>query len=125
MTDRTEQWYHDDDAGPLVRLFAVTSGRARSTSTAFDMMAVVTANPVARLDPTHSPERLNLLRICRRRSQTVADIASEAKLPLSVVRVLLGDLLESGHILVSTPAQRSTLASRHILKEVIDGLRAL
>lgn len=125
MTDQTPEWYSDDAAGPLVRLFAVTSGRARSTNTAFDMMTVIEANRMSWSEPSHSPEHLSILRICRRRAQTVADIASESNLPLGVVRVLLGDLLDSGHVLVSSPARQNNFPGQHILKEVLDGLRAL
>ncbi|AYY14688.1 DUF742 domain-containing protein [Actinobacteria bacterium YIM 96077] len=126
MSDSTPQWY-DDEAGPLVRLYAMTAGRARSKSIdeAFDLMATIQAVPAARDEPTLSPEQLTLLRICRRQPQTVTDIASESNLPLGVVRVLLGDLLDAGLIYVTRPVQPTQLPDTHILREVIDGLRAL
>jgi Protein of unknown function (DUF742). len=46
-------------------------------------------------------------------------------LPLGVVRVLLGDLLDHGLIRVRAPDQAAPLPSERILKEVINGLRAL
>lgn len=126
MNDSTPQWY-DDEAGPLVRLFAMTAGRARSKNTdqTFDLMATIEANPAAYDEPTLSPEQLTILRICRRHPQTVTDIASDSGLPLGVVRVLLGDLVASGHVRVSSPVQPTHLLDTRILREVIDGLRAL
>lgn len=125
MTDDSTPHWYDDDAGPLVRLYAVTAGRARSTSATFDLMTVVQSNPISRPTPTMSPEQAKLLTICRYQPQTVADIVAESGLPLGVVRVLLGDLLDAGHIHVTVPTRRTKSPNRHILKEVIDGLRAL
>jgi Protein of unknown function (DUF742) len=125
MTDDSTPHWYDDDAGPMVRLYAVTAGRARSAGATFDLMTVVRSNPISRPSPTMSPEQSRLLTICRYQAQTVADIVAESGLPLGVVRVLLGDLLEAGHVHVTVPTRRTPSLSRHILKEVIDGLRAL
>lgn len=125
MSDTSPHWY-DEEAGPIVRLFAMTAGRARSSSGSetFDLMATIEANPTTQDGPTMSPEQHLILRICRPQPQTVTDIAAESKLPLGVVRVLLGDLLDAGYIQVSRPVPHQIPDTR-ILKEVIDGLRAL
>jgi hypothetical protein len=124
MPDDIQEWY-DDEAGPLVRLFAMTAGRARSAGEAFDLMATVQTNPAARDGPMLSPEQQTLLDLCRFAPQTVADIASESNLPVGVVRVLLGDLLAEGRILVNRPLPPSKVPDQRILREVINGLRAL
>lgn len=118
-----EQWY-DNDAGPVVRLFAVTSGRARASGTELDLMAAVQATGHEPALHGLSPEQRLLLRICHR-PQTVADVASESNLPVGVVRVLLGDLLNGGLIAASRPQRPSQLPDQRVLQEVIDGLRAL
>lgn len=124
MTDSTPQWY-DDDAGPLVRLYAMTAGRARSSNEDIDLMATVQANRAGPSEAGLSPEQHSLLRICRRFPQTVVDIASESGLPVSVVRVLLSDLLDAGYIYVTRPVRAAQLPDQRILREVINGLRAL
>lgn len=126
MTDSTPHWY-DDEAGPMVRLYAMTAGRARPSSEAFELMAVVQADPGpdgADL-PVLSPEQHAILALCGDRPRPVADIASDSGLPLGVVRVLLSDLLAEGLIHVNRPVPPAQLPDAHILKEVIDGLRAL
>lgn len=123
MSDTSQHWY-DDEAGPLVRLFAVTAGRAKTHNETFDLMATVQASPLAGDEHALSPEQRTLLSICRRQPQTVTDVASELNLPLGVVRVLLSDLLEAGLVFVTDPVPHQ-LPDRSILKEVIDGLRAL
>lgn len=121
----TPEWF-DDEAGPLVRLYAMTAGRARPTSEAFDLIAVIDAGYVNdQAPPDRSPEHAAILVMCRTAPRSVADIAADSELPVGVVRVLLGDLLDDGHINVSRPVQPAQLPDEHILREVIDGLRAL
>lgn len=118
------QWY-DEDAGPLVRLYALTRGRARADDQIFNLMTLVTAQSGPYDDPTLSPEQARVLALCRHVPQPVAEIASRCDLPLGVTRVLLGDLLEIGHIRVRQPAAPADVFDERILQEVIDGLRAL
>src|SRR5262245_56472165 len=84
----------DDEAGPLVRSYALTGGRARpATSEGFEMIAIVTtaARP-AYATPGIGPEHQSILELCLR-PQSVAEVSAKLGLPLVVVRVLLGDLL--------------------------------
>ena len=70
------------------------------------------------------PEHRALLRMCRV-PVTVADVAADVALPLGVVRVLLGDLIQQGRITVLPPPTQRPQARTDLLKEVLDGLRAL
>ncbi|MCF2437450.1 DUF742 domain-containing protein [Streptomyces thinghirensis] len=63
--------------------------------------------------------------ISRTETQSVAELAADADLPVGVVRVLLGDLVELGSVTVSRPVPPAQLPDERILREVIDGLRAL
>lgn len=118
------QWY-DEDAGPLVRLYALTRGRARADDRIFNLMALVIAQSRPYDDPTLSPEQTRVLALCRHAPQPVAEIAARCDLPLGVTRVLLGDLLEIGHISVRQSAAPADVIDERVLQEVIDGLRAL
>jgi len=119
-----ERWY-DEEAGPLVRLYALTRGRARPSSPVFDLVALVTAESGPHDDPTLSPEQVRVLTLCGRGPQSVAEIAACCDLPLGVARVLLGDLLEIGHIRVRRPPPAASLFDERVLQDVINGLRAL
>ncbi|MEU2421373.1 DUF742 domain-containing protein [Streptomyces sp. NPDC007851] len=123
------QWY-DNEAGPLVRPYAMTGGRTRSgpTGVRFDLIALVTLDPGAAGadgDTTLGPEHRSLVDLCRTETQSVAELAAGADLPVGVVRVLLGDLLELGRVTVSRPVPPAQLPDERILREVIAGLRAL
>ncbi|RAJ34613.1 uncharacterized protein DUF742 [Kitasatospora sp. SolWspMP-SS2h] len=120
---RPVQWY-DEDAGPMVRPYALTKGRTRP-GRSFDLIAlVVTDVPDPTVLPV-GPEQAAILAVCRGNALSVAEIAADLDLPLGVVRVLLGDLLDAGHIRVSRPVPPELLPHAHVLQEVIHGLRTL
>jgi hypothetical protein len=123
------QWY-DGEAGPLVRPYAMTGGRTRPgpTGVRFDLIALVTLDtgaPGIDDDTGLGPEHRALIDLCRTETQSVAELAAGADLPVGVVRVLLGDLLELGCVTVSRPVPPAQLPDERILREVIEGLRAL
>ncbi|QGV76974.1 DUF742 domain-containing protein [Streptomyces ficellus] len=122
-------WY-DADAGPLVRPYAMTGGRTKpgTSNVRFDLIALVVVDdspPGAADESLLGPEHRSLLSLCRSETQSVAELAADADLPVGVVRVLLGDLLEAGFVRVSRPVPPAQLPDERILREVIDGLRAL
>ncbi|MFG2134040.1 DUF742 domain-containing protein [Streptomyces sp. NPDC048751] len=123
------QWY-DNEAGPLVRPYAMTGGRTKPgpTGVRFDLIALVTLDPAAPAvddDLALGPEHRALIDLCRTETQSVAELAAGADLPVGVVRVLIGDLLELGRVTVSRPVPPAQLPDERILREVIEGLRAL
>ncbi|MFG2647797.1 DUF742 domain-containing protein [Streptomyces sp. NPDC048436] len=127
--DAGSQWY-DNEAGPLVRPYAMTGGRTQPgpTGVRFDLIALVTLDenaPGPGDDTALGPEHRSLIELCRTETQSVAELAAGADLPVGVVRVLLGDLLEMGCVKVSRPVPPAQLPDEKILREVIDGLRAL
>ncbi|MFF3346876.1 DUF742 domain-containing protein [Streptomyces sp. NPDC002779] len=127
--EQGSQWY-DNEAGPLVRPYAMTGGRTRSgpTGVRFDLIALVTLDasaPRVDDDTALGPEHRALIDLCRPETQSVAELAAGADLPVGVVRVLLGDLLEMGRVTVSRPVPPAQLPDERILREVIEGLRAL
>ena len=112
----------DDDAGPVVRAYAVTGGRVRPVAGGFDLVAFVVAK--GGTPPSHlSPEQRAIL-AASREPLSVAEVAAKLNLALGVIRVLLGDLLAADLISMYEPPA----ARRHdedILKAVVNGLRAL
>ncbi|WP_405764938.1 DUF742 domain-containing protein [Streptomyces sp. NBC_01538] len=129
LRDPGSQWY-DNEAGPLVRPYAMTGGRTRSgpAGVRFDLIALVTLDkgaPAMDDDTALGPEHRALIDLCRTETQSVAELSADADLPVGVVRVLLGDLLELGRVTVSRPVPPAQLPDERILREVIEGLRAL
>lgn len=133
-----EGWF-DEEAGPVVRPYAMTRGRTRASSgEPLDLIALVTAATAAAAaargaqaggsvlaDQALAPEHAEILRRCRRTSESVAELATGLDLPVGVVRVLISDLLDAGLVRVSRPLPAYDLHDDSTLREVIDGLRAL
>ncbi|GAA3423538.1 DUF742 domain-containing protein [Streptosporangium sandarakinum] len=123
MSDDVE-WV-DEEAGPVVRPYALTGGRTRASSSSFDVLSMVVATGAAATTAVHlGSEHRRLLDLVRR-TRPIAEVASEAGLPMGVVKVLLGDLLDQGLILVRSPVPAATPPVESLLQEVINGLRAL
>ncbi|MEO3781999.1 DUF742 domain-containing protein [Actinocorallia sp. B10E7] len=108
---------------PLVRLHVVTGGRAHPSRNVFDLVTLVTAVPTATTTGI-TPEQRRVLELCRGGPLSVAEVAGHLQLPVSVTKVLLSDLVDSGHLVVRSPASSSQRPSVGLLQEVLDGLRA-
>jgi hypothetical protein len=123
MQPPDSQWV-DQDAGPVVRPYALTGGRTRPVGERFDLLALVCAvRGVARDALQLEPEQLTLLRRCQVPTPA-ADLAADLDLPLGVVRILVSDLRERGLVTIHQPT-RSRLTDTQILKDVADGLRRI
>ncbi|MDJ1137161.1 DUF742 domain-containing protein [Streptomyces iconiensis] len=125
-----DRWF-DDAAGPVVRPYAMTRGRTRSSAeeAPLDLIALVIADVDGEEDvqDDHSlaPEHVDIVTYCRRSSLSVAELAAELDLPVGVVRVLIGDLVKAELVHVTRPVPPAELPDESILREVINGLRAL
>ncbi|MEV5884786.1 DUF742 domain-containing protein [Streptomyces sp. NPDC052020] len=112
------------DTGDPDRLYTVTGGRSRADD-AFDLVTLVVSEcePAAGMQSEHA----RILDLCRHPT-AVVEIAAELRLPITVVRILLGDLLAMGRITARHPRAAQSVASlpdSALLKEVLHGLRNL
>ncbi|MGP3916487.1 DUF742 domain-containing protein [Nonomuraea sp. NBC_00507] len=122
---REHEWV-DEEAGPVVRPYAVARGRTRPASSALDLLATVVATGLPA--PSHaelSAQHRRVVSCVSGQGKPVAELASEVGLPVGVLRVLLGDLLEHGLVSVRPQRDQASTATESLLREVINGLRAL
>lgn len=129
----TDHWF-DDAAGPVVRPYAMTRGRTRGAADErMDLIALVIAENVAEVgepdvvlaDRSLAPEHIDIVVLCRSAPQSVAELAAGLDVPVGVVRVLIGDLLAANLVRIRRPVPPAELPDENILREVINGLRAL
>lgn len=126
---REDGHWFDDEAGPVVRPYAMTRGRTTSPGQhRLDLIAVVVAEPhadEAEDDHALSPEHVDIVGLCLDAPQSVAELAAGLDLPIGVVRVLVGDLVDAQYVHVNRPVPPAELPDESILRDVISGLRAL
>ncbi|GAA3089442.1 DUF742 domain-containing protein [Streptomyces roseofulvus] len=106
------------------RLYTLTGGRSRTGSTAFDVVTLVVAesDPVPGMQSEHAA----ILRMCRFPT-AVVEVAAGLGLPVSITRILLADLHDTGRISARHPRPTSSyrLPDHDILEQVLVGLRNL
>ncbi|MFE4575661.1 DUF742 domain-containing protein [Streptomyces chartreusis] len=104
------------------RLYTITQGRSRTDPDhPFDLVTLVVAEsePASGMQSEHTA----ILELACFPT-AVAEIAAELRLPVSITKVLLCDLLAAGRVSVRHP-RRSTLTDPDILEQVLVGLRNL
>lgn len=125
MIAPNERWL-DQEAGPVVRPYAVTKGRtvaADGTSVGLIDVVEAVSNAQVPAGVRLTPEHRQILARCQE-PMTVVDLASDLDLPVGVVRVLLSDLRGHGIIRIrATP--RGPVTNERLLRDVLDGLHAL
>ncbi|TDC78292.1 DUF742 domain-containing protein [Micromonospora sp. KC606] len=123
--DSAEDRWVDDHAGPVVRPYAVTGGRARPVTGTFDLISLVMATrPDAGGESGLGPEHVAIVALCQR-MQSVAEVAAHLNLPVGTVRVLLGDLMARDLLKVRPPGGGAGVPDESVFEAVINGLRAL
>lgn len=113
-----------DDEDPD-RLYTLTGGRSRAPEDVFDLVTLI----VSECDPASGmqSEHMRILRICRTPT-AVVELSADLRLPVSVVKILLCDLLDRGQISARHPSvapARSPLPDPAFLKQVLVGLKNL
>ena len=121
----TQPWRPEEDApvARVVRPYTLTGGR-----TAPKVDLPMEATLCRQWDAGDEPTDVNLARIldvCDKRS--VAEVSAHLHMPIGVIRVLLGDLVEQGHVRVQATltADSSHDERRELIERTLRGLRTL
>ncbi|GAA0511426.1 hypothetical protein GCM10011581_01590 [Saccharopolyspora subtropica] len=113
------------DGGSLVRPYARTRGRTR---TDYDLAieTLVTTSERGRAQTTQiRPEHRSISELCVE-ARSVAEVAAHLRLPLGVVRVLIGDMADTGLVLIHESGMVvGDRPSMEFLERVLSGLRRL
>ena len=124
------------------RLYTVTGGRSQADGHGdrFDLVTLIVSE--SEPAPGMQSEHARILTLCQQPT-AVVEISAELRLPVSVVRILLGDLLDMGHITARHPRLavgadqlpgpeepqsahlEARLADPELLKQVLVGLQNL
>ena len=116
-----ETWY-DGDAGPLVRPYTVTGGRTRPGRDDLNMITMVMAL-TGRSDPSMTPEHGDVVAACQE-PRSIAEIAADVGLPITVVKILVSDLMERAMVTSRRPLANGT-TSAALLRTMLDRVNDL
>jgi len=120
----TDREWLDQDAGPVVRPYALTGGLTRPAGQRFDLLDMVgVVRRAGDSMPDLPPEQVEVLQRCQIPAPLV-DLAADMDLPVGVIRILVSDLRERGLVTIHR-AQPAGLGDLKILQEVVDGLRRI
>ena len=123
MTISDGEWY-DEDAGPLVRLYARVGGRTTSRRDGLELGTIVQCAAEAGTPDGLSADQQAVLRLTRR-PLALPEVAVHLGLPLGATRLLLGGMREAGLIRTHRPAGDSRDSSPAVLDKLLSGLRSL
>lgn len=125
MTASGEEAWYDEEAGPLVRPYAVTGGRTRPGEHDLDLdliTLVVAVDPEAHARVVET-EHAQVLRMCAYPS-SVAEVAAHLDVPLGVAKVLIGDLIEHGYLIIRS-SRLPVTPDLAMMRKVLNGIRNL
>lgn len=121
----TQAWEPDDDApvARVVRPYTLTGGRT-APKVALPVEATLRrqgSGPEGPIDASLA----RILEVCDRRS--VAEVSALVSLPIGVARVLLGDLVEQGHVRAQATLTEDSSQDerRELIERTLRGLRTL
>jgi hypothetical protein len=111
----------------VVRPYTLTRGRTRPARVDLPLEALVRGvAPASR--PNETAERRRILELTSTEILSVVEISAHLRLPLGVVRVLVGDLADDGLVLVHTgtpTSQAPASAQLKVLESVLNGISSL
>jgi hypothetical protein len=108
------------------RPYTLTGGRTRARIELPIEATVETLVPNAEPDWAPGDVRTVIIQLCRNRP-SIAEVSSYSGLPIGVTRVLVGDLVESGHLRAHNTLTDDSTATerRQLIERTLGGLRAL
>ncbi len=122
MTDEASE---SDAWAMTVRPYTLTGGRTSSPIMTVEAMVTVHSSK-AELPENLLPELYSIMKLARN-PLSVAEVSAYLALPLQVTKVLIGDLVEAGHLLLHTggTVNADLRPDIELLDRVLQGLQEL
>jgi Protein of unknown function (DUF742) len=132
MYERVNEGLHELDdelveESRVVRPYTLTRGRTRPERADLPLEALVRGVAPAG-GPNETAERRRIIDLTTSEILSVVEISAHLRLPLGVVRVLVGDLADDGLVLVhtGTPTSQAPAATQlKVLESVLNGISSL
>jgi len=105
-----------------VRPYAMTGGRTRPTHDDLEIEALVSTTSVGERTPKLTVEQRAIAALCHE-LLSIAEVSAQLRLPLGVIRVLVGDMADEHLVIVYRPAYAGDRPDLALLERVLHGLR--
>ncbi|TCO56530.1 DUF742 domain-containing protein [Actinocrispum wychmicini] len=113
-----------DDDPAMVRPYAWTGGRTKPENE-IRVEAMISTQPELDDSALTQVEHCSIARLCRV-PKSVAEISAELEIPLQVAKIVLGDMVETGLVVVHRTTGLSGGSSHlQLMERVLGGLRRL
>ena len=116
----------DDQPEPgrrRVRPYAMVGGRTRPTHDDLEIEALVSTTSTGERTPKLTVEQRAIAALCHE-LLSIAEVSAQLRLPLGVIRVLVGDMADEHLVIVYRPAYAGDRPDLALLERVLHGLRA-
>jgi hypothetical protein len=107
----------------LVPAFLATDGSVHASRNTLDRLSVLTAVG-GRVPEGLEPPAQRIVTLLNGGALTLAEVAAYVRLPVSLVKVLVSDLVDHGQLTVHATAPNAERRDRQLLERVLSGLRA-
>ncbi|WP_328391490.1 DUF742 domain-containing protein [Nocardia sp. NBC_00416] len=115
--------WDEEEAGPVARLYAMTGGRGRTGRTELTLDTMVVDIGAGFAPRRSEPEYIDIVRVCRV-PQSVAEVSAQLRVPLALTKVLIGDLIDDGRLIVRPPAETTNdIGDLGLLRTIANSLR--
>lgn len=111
-----------EDPGDFVRPFVVTGGRTRSQVDGLRFETLVQSTGLAGRDLRFEAGRV--FELCQE-AMAIAEVSAHLGMPTGTVKVVVGDLIQSGHVEIHRVVETSTSADVQLISRLIEGVRKL
>ena len=107
-----------------VRPYAMTGGRTRPTHDDLEIETLVFTTSTGEQTPKLTVEQRAIAALCHD-LLSIAEVSAQLRLPLGVIRVLVGDMADEHLVIVYRPAHAGDRPDRALLERVLYGLRTI
>lgn len=106
----------------FVRPFLVTTGRTKASVEGLRFETLITATAKSGDDLRFEPARVHAL--CSE-AIAIAEVSAELGMPIGTAKVVVGDLIDSGHIELHKMIDANESEDIQLISRLIDGVRRL
>ncbi|MEM7275986.1 MAG: DUF742 domain-containing protein [Actinomycetota bacterium] len=109
-------------AADFVRPFLVTTGRTKASVEGLQFETLIHATDKPAQSLRFEPARVHAL--CRE-AIAIAEVSAELSMPIGTVKVVVGDLIQSGHLELHQTIDANQTEDIELISRLIDGVRRL